>query len=108
MQEIIAKLDLIFQKPSGERFPVTVEIGRPYEVNDGEKGNYAACPVATLGFFGRHPDIHGEDTFQALLLALGLVQRLMTDFLRKGGKIYFADEDSEFDPNLYFDIFKIS
>jgi hypothetical protein len=26
----------------------------------------------------------------------------------KGGKIYFADEDSEFYPNLYFDIFKIS
>lgn len=108
MQEIIAKLDLVFQKPSGERFPVTVEIGKPYEVNDGECGNYAACPVATQGLYDKHPDITGVDTFQALLLALGLVQRLMTDFLKKGGKIYFADEEAEFEPNLYFDIFRIS
>lgn len=107
MDEITAKLDLIFQKPSGERFPVSVEIGKPYAVKDEKDGNYARCPVATQGLYGKHPDMEGVDTFQALLLALGLVQRLMADFLKKGGKIYYADEEAEFDPKVYFDIFRI-
>ncbi|MBN1901608.1 hypothetical protein JW926_09830 [Candidatus Sumerlaeota bacterium] len=107
MEEIIVKLDLVFKKPSGEKFPVTIKIGKPYEINDNENGNYAACPLSTQGFFGRHPDIRGEDTFQALLLALDFVQRLIADFLKKGGKIYYADEESEFDPDIYFDIFRL-
>ena len=107
MQEIIAKLDLVFKKTSGEKFPVSVEINKPYEIIDAENGNYAACSVAMRGLYSNLQDMRGEDEFQALLLALGLVQRLMTDFLKKGGKIYYPDEDSEFDPDIYFGIFSL-
>ena len=70
---------------------LTVRIGRPYEIDDGEW----ACPVETDGLHGRHPDIHGSDSLQALCLASSVVRRLLDDFIAKGGKVLHPDDRTE-------------
>lgn len=97
MEEVIAKLDLVLVRPSGERFPVCVEIGRPYLMSEGSGAGYAACPVSMRGLYKRLPDIHGVDTFQALSLVLHLVRTLLKGFVEDGGRVLYSDGQSDFD-----------
>ena len=68
-----------------------MRIGRPYEGTDGEW----ACPVATEGLHGRHPDIRGTDSFQSLCLASSLVRRLLEDLVTRGGKVLHLEDRTE-------------
>jgi hypothetical protein len=67
---------------------LTVRIGRPYEVRDGEW----ACPVETVGLHGRHPDVRGTDSLQSLCLASALVRFLLEDFVAKGGEVLHPED----------------
>jgi hypothetical protein len=91
MNDANTRFELVCVRSSGERVPVTVEIGRPYEVRDGDGADFARCPVMTHGLFEKHADISGEDTFQALTLAIRHVDRILTDFVHEGGTILYND-----------------
>jgi hypothetical protein len=62
---------------------VVIRIGRPYQVSDAGW----ACPVLIEGLNSRLPDIHGIDSFQALMLALKLGRSLLEVFVEEGGKL---------------------
>ena len=84
----IASRDLIGERPGGERFGITIRIGQPYRVNHVSW----ACPVALDGVDQRLADMHGIDSWQALLLAITLVRSRLVHFLEIGGKLYWPDE----------------
>lgn len=74
----------------GERFNVIIRIGQPYPVNDVSW----ACPVGVDGIDTRLADMHGIDSWKAMLLAVGLVRSRLEHFLETGGKLYWHDEPS--------------
>lgn len=86
----VATRELIGERPDGERFNIAIAIGKPYEVN----GLSWACPVAVHGIDVQLADIHGIDSWQALLLAIGLVRSRLEHFLETGGKLYWCDDPS--------------
>jgi hypothetical protein len=86
----LASRDLIGERPNGERFDIRVRIGQPYQVNDVSW----ACPVALDGVDPHLPDIHGIDSWQALLLAISLLRNRLEHFLETGGKLYWPDDPS--------------
>ena|SRR2546425_9617866 len=81
--EEIASSEYVFRSPDGSERPVRLRVGRPYV--DG--GGGWACPVELVGFERRYPDIVGEDSLQALSLALTLAWRRLQEFVEKGGLV---------------------
>ena len=103
MDDPIANLEVICVRSSGERFPVLIEIGRPYMVRDGKGSDCARCPVAMRGLHDKLSDIAGEDTFQALTLALKFTRLMLEQFREKGGRVLFSEDgETDFDFNVYF------
>jgi hypothetical protein len=88
--ETIATRELIGRRNGGEPFPVVVRIGRPYRASDVDW----ACPVALEGIDHSLADMHGIDSWQALLLAVSLVRGRLEHFLQTGGKLYWRDDPS--------------
>jgi len=81
--EEIASSEYVFRFADGSERPVRLRVGRPYV--DGVAA--WACPVELAGFERRYPDIVGEDSLQALSLALTLAWRRLQDFIDKGGVV---------------------
>jgi hypothetical protein len=86
----LASRHLIGEFPNGERLSITIRIGQPYRVNDVSW----ACPVALDGVDQQLADMHGIDSWQALLLAISLVRNRLEHFLATGGKLYWPDDPS--------------
>jgi hypothetical protein len=86
----IATRELVGERAGGERFNIIIRIGEPYQVNDVSW----ACPVAVDGVDTRLADMHGIDSWQALLLAISLVRSRLEHFLETGGKLYWPEESS--------------
>jgi hypothetical protein len=80
VKHIIAETSCTVKTPSGEVRDVQVRIGCPYQISETE----AACPVAVDGLYENIPDIHGIDTFQALILAIEFVRSIMTGLNSRG------------------------
>lgn|SRR5215467_11236522 len=102
----IARLNLIGVERTGGRRRVVVAIGAPYAIRDGRGADCAACPV-TLRGLGRHPRFNahrilGEDTFQALSIALAFVRRRLLDFVGSGNRLLFADGEVALPLAAYF------
>jgi len=84
----IAAREMLGQRNGTEKFSVSVRIGEPYRVNDVSW----ACPVAVEGVDEKLADMHGIDSWQALMLAVSLARSRLEDFLEKGGKLYWPDD----------------
>lgn len=91
MLEIIAEREMVCMKPSGEKFLVTICIGKPYRLSDIEW----ACPVEAKGLYDKLVDIHGVDSFQSLILAVRMLYQLLKDFIENGGRAFWADGKDE-------------
>jgi hypothetical protein len=89
--DAIAERELICERAGGGRIRVTLRIGRPYRASDVDW----ACPVEAEGLFGRLADIHGIDSFQALVLAQRLLRTLMYREVENGGTFWWADTHEE-------------
>jgi hypothetical protein len=102
----IAKLELVGIQRTGRRRTITISIGIPYAIRDGRGANCGACPVSIRGL-GRHSRLNarrilGEDTFQALSIALAFVRRRLLDFVESGNRVLFADGRHELPIEAYF------
>jgi hypothetical protein len=84
----LASRDLVGERPNGERIDIRVRVGQPYQVNDVSW----ACPVTLDGVDPQLADMHGIDSWQALLLAISLVRSRLEHFLETGGKLYWPDD----------------
>ena len=83
--------------PRGE-FPVYIEIGIPYRISADEW----ACPVALTGLHNQLHDMHGNDSFQALMLAQNLAKTLLFAFVEDGGRLLHAPGGAEIDVQRLF------
>jgi len=92
MIDPIAQTHLIAVRPNGDRIPVTFAIGKPYQVAPDREW---ACPVSLADLYPTLRDPHGEDSLQALCLAISLALRLLASFQSKGGHLLLADETGE-------------
>jgi len=102
----IARLNLIGIQRTGRRRRVVIAIGVPYAIRDGRGADCAACPVTIHGL-GRHPRLNaqrilGEDSFQALSIALAFVRRRLLDFVESGNRLLFADGKNVLPLEAYF------
>ena len=91
MEEIVAEKELIGVRSSGEKVPLRILIGRPYEASDVDW----ACPVAVEGLHKYLAEQHGVDSFQALALSQKLCRSILEGFVEDGGKILSADSGLE-------------
>ena len=94
----IAERKLVCVKPDGQRVPVTLRIGKPYPASDVDW----ACPVALEGLQPKLADMHGVDSFQALMLAQKLLLQLMLGVIEDGGSFRDDEDDSPVDINRLF------
>jgi hypothetical protein len=96
--DTIAERTLICLKSSGERLSITIRIGKPYQDSDVSW----ACPVEAAGLYQRLADVHGIDSFQALMLAVGLLRRLMHHVIEDGGQFLEPECSSPIDLEQLF------
>jgi len=96
--DAIAERQLICERAGGKRVRVTLRIGKPYRASDVDW----ACSVAAEGLFEHLADIHGIDSFQALILAQGLLRNLMRSEIEDGGTFWWADTHEELDVEAMF------
>jgi hypothetical protein len=85
--EMIAERKLICQRANGERVLVTLRIGKPYPASDVDW----ACSAEAEGLFDRLADMHGVDSFQALILAQGLLRNLLSAEIEKGSTLHWRE-----------------
>jgi hypothetical protein len=92
VEQPIATLSLLGRlAQTQEEFPVTVSIGTPYPRGNGSW----ACPVELKGLHERLADIVGDNSLQALCLAVQLAGTLLAAFIRGGGRLRNPGDDPE-------------
>ena len=91
IENVIAEKKLFSVDQNGQSQNVTIQIGRPYQVDEYE----AACSLALYGWTGRMPEIRNVDTLGAVCLAIRVAKIIMTGHLKSGGKVYWAEDRSE-------------
>lgn len=90
----IATFVIYGQRKGEDRFPITVEIGTPYQFGPNEW----VCP-ASLHPLSKPVDPHGNDAFQSLCLAIKAVHLWLGAFLEDGGQLtYESGERFVLDP----------
>jgi hypothetical protein len=98
--EAIAEAQVVFEHPDGGRTPGLILIEKPYVVDENE----ARCAVIIDGLHERMPDVAGNGTLQALLMAVAFCGGLLRDFVESGGRILIPDEGSETEGEEIFDL----
>jgi len=96
--EPIAERTVYAVAKSGDSFQIRLLVGRPYLSDSGN----LACPVALDGFHERLPDIRGENSWQALMLAIRLARTLLGFFIEDGGKLHWEEGGEEMSLNDLF------
>ena len=79
----IATLELMEIRPDGERRPIRAQVGAPHY---DERGSWA-CPVLLTSIDETVKEIHGEDSMQALCLALGFINTMLESLTREGSRL---------------------
>ena len=85
-EEMIAEREIYSITPEGEEKIIYVALGRPYEVG---KDSWA-CPVVVRGIYVVRRDIVGSDSWQALNLAIRLIEQCLNYYVFNGGKLYWS------------------
>jgi hypothetical protein len=78
-------------KSGGERVRFTVSYGPVYQRDED-----FFCPVEFAGWTNPPPDIQGGDSLEALLHAVGLVHSILRDFIKHGGRVFYAGTDCDY------------
>jgi len=85
----IASLSIDAIPIKGGPFSIEIEIGTPYQ----QEPDVWRCPVELNGLYDNLAEAAGIDSFQALCLAISLVQELLHGFCADGGKLLQDGED---------------
>lgn len=99
MRTYIAERKLYLRYIDGETKEVNVSIGLPYQNSAGSW----ACPIQLQGLFEDLTDVHGEDSFQALMLAQNLARTLLNALAEKGWHVY-SDTNNDVDIDTLFQV----
>jgi hypothetical protein len=96
VKNLVAKLEVVAVRESGERLALKVEIGRPREEPDGRW----ACAIAVAPLKSKLDDVRGTDSFHAVWLSCVLVLKLLGNLRDDGWSLQNAD-GSEFPLDAY-------
>ena len=96
--EIVLQTPIDCLAPSGERFTISVEIGRPYKIGD----EPWACPVKIRGLYDNLPDIRGEDALQSLCLAASLARSLLDGAIANGYRLLHPNTNDRYELDSTF------
>jgi hypothetical protein len=96
VKNLVAKLEVVAVRESGERLEMRAEIGRPREERDGGW----ACSIAVAPLKTRLDDVRGADSFHAVWLACALVLKLLDNLRTEGWQLQNPD-GSEFPLEAY-------
>jgi hypothetical protein len=88
----------VFIRPDGRRVDGRIWIGLPERVDERE----ARCSFGIDGLHERLQPVSGNDTLQALLLAVRLGATLLQHFREEGGRIVRPGDDRSVDLEPYF------
>jgi hypothetical protein len=87
MKNLVAKLQVVGMRESGERVELTIQIGRPHEQRDGRW----ACEIAVDPLKTKFDDVVGTDSFHAVWLACVLALKLLGNLQDEGWKLANPD-----------------
>lgn len=87
MKNLVAKLEVIGVRTTGERVELRLEIGRPREERDGRW----ACSIAIAPLETQPDDVRGTDSFHAVWLACALVLKLLENLKADGWALQNKD-----------------
>ena len=76
LTDIVAEREAVAILANGERKMLRLAVGKPYKCGEAEW----ACPVEIKGLYDIASDVRGNDSWQALGLAIALMQKLLTCF----------------------------
>lgn len=99
MKKVIANTKVVCVTGKGERLPVTVSIGQPYQGEDG----LWVCPLSLEGLYQRLSPMKSDDSLHALCLSIFLARNLLMEFIDEGGRVLIAEsQDEDFPMDAYF------
>jgi hypothetical protein len=87
VKNLVAKLEVVGVRESGERVELRLEIGRPREERDGRW----ACSIAVAPLKTQPDDVRGTDSFHAVWLACALVLKLLDNLKADGWSLQNRD-----------------
>jgi hypothetical protein len=79
--------------PDGTRRKIHVILEPPYHSDEG----CWYCPTHIDGLHNLKINVAGEDSIQSLCLALSLVKSELDDFVSRGGRLFHAGTDCEYE-----------
>jgi hypothetical protein len=99
MDSPVATLEVIEVAADGARIPMRLELGQPRP--DG-RGTWV-CQLSVDRHHLRLEDICGEDSLQALCLALRLFRLHLELAFERGSRLVYPDDGGEFPLHAYFE-----
>ena len=90
MKNLVAKLQVVGVRESGERVALTIQIGRPQEQRDGRW----ACEIAVAPLNAKLDAVRGTDSFHAVWLACSLALKLLDNLKAEGWTLENRDGSS--------------
>jgi hypothetical protein len=87
VKNLVAKLEVVGVRETGERVELRLEIGRPREERDGRW----ACSIAIAPLKTQPDDVRGTDSFHAVWLACALVLKLLDNLKADGWSLQHRD-----------------
>ena len=98
-RELIAERTIYAIDKDSRGFEIQLMVGKPYQVSPTEW----ACPVAMMGLHGVFPDMHGIDSWQALMVSLKLIGDVLAYFVEDGGRLFSEEHGDELTIEELFD-----
>ena len=98
MEDTIAQTDIHCVPPAGAAFTSTLRVARPLP---NVRGMWS-CSLSMVGFFDEARPLHGDDSLQALCLALAHAHGQLEAFVSGGGRLFIPGSTDEFPLNAYF------
>jgi hypothetical protein len=99
MEAPVASLKIVHLTAGGRRIPITVEVGLPRRNSDA--GEWC-CPIQLAGIDDRVRPSYGEDSLQALCIALRHIRSQLETVIELGGRLIYAEDGEEFPLEAYF------
>jgi hypothetical protein len=99
MDSPIASLKIVRVTADGRRIPITVEVGLPRQNTDA--GEWS-CPIQLAGIDDQVRPAYGDDSLQALCIALRHIRSQLETVIELGGRLIDAENGEDFPLEAYF------
>jgi hypothetical protein len=83
--DLIASRRFRAKRANGEQFEIELGVGQPVKCGDDPED--WKCAVTLKGLYDHLAEMHGGDSWQALMLAQSLARQLLTHFVEDGGEL---------------------